>query len=195
MSAQSLQPHVYDDEAIRALEWLGRALMHSFARDVAAQDHLDLYSIYPELDSSGLRDETDLIDNLTHRLNRLHRAIRELAQLASDVGGELAEAAYGVQQLSETLQVEIGELFGEFGGLREEPSDLPDPAAGLTPREREIARLISRDGASNADLAQRLHISEKTVKTHVGNILRKLGVAQRAGIEAALQPVRPTRRD
>jgi len=187
MSAQSLQPRVYDDEAIRALEWLGRALMHSFARDAAAQDELDLYSIYPELDTSGVRDETDLIDELSSRVNKLHRAVRDLAQLATDVGGELAEAAHQVQQLSETLQIEIGDLFGEFGGqLRE--TDLPDLTAGLTAREREIAELIARESASNAELARRLHISERTVKTHVGNILRKLGVAQRAGIELVLNP-------
>lgn len=187
MSAQSLQPGVYDDEAIRALDWLGRALMHSFARDAAAQDELDLYSIYPELDTSGVRDETDLIDELSARVNKLHRAVRDLAQLASEIGGDLAETAHQVQQLSETLQVEIGDLFGQFGGsLRD--ADLPDPTAGLTSREREIAQLIAREGASNAELACRLHISERTVKTHVGNILRKLGVAQRAGIELVLNP-------
>jgi len=187
MSAQSLQPRVYDDEAIRALDWLARALMHSFARDAAAQDELDLYAIYPQLDTSGVRDETDLIDELSSRVNKLHRAIRDLAQLAAGVGGELARAAHDVQQLSETLQIEIGDLFGEFSG-QSGRADAPDPAAGLTAREREIASLIAQDGASNAELARRLHISEKTVKTHVGHVLRKLGVSQRAAIELVLNP-------
>jgi len=184
MSAQSLQPRVYDDEAIRALGWLGRALMHSFARDAAAQDELDLSTIYPELDTSQVRDETDLIDELSSRVNKLHRAVRDLAQLAAGAGGELAEAAQKVQQLSETLQIEIGDLFGEFGAPSR--ADIPDPAAGLTAREREIAQLIARDGASNTELARQLHISEKTVKTHVGHVLRKLGVSQRSGIELVL---------
>lgn len=185
MSAQSLHPHVYDDEAVRALEWLGRALMHSFARDTAAQDELDLYTIYPELDTSGVRDETDLIDAVSARVNRLHRQIRDLAQLASPLGGAVAEAAQALQQMSESTQVEIGDLFGEFADSRDQ-DDSPDPAAELTSREREIAELIARDGVSNADLARQLHISETTVKTHVGNVLRKLGVAQRAGIELVL---------
>lgn len=185
MSAQSLHPHVYDDEAVRALEWLGRALMHSFARDTAAQDKLDLYTIYPELDTSGVRDETDLIDAVSARVNRLHRQIRDLAQLTTPVGGAIAEAAQALQQLSEATQVEIGDLFGAFAEAQGQ-DDAPDPAAELTSREREIAELIARDGVSNADLARQLHISETTVKTHVGNVLRKLGVAQRAGIELVL---------
>ncbi|GAB3485814.1 response regulator transcription factor [Flexivirga lutea] len=187
MSAQSLQSHVYDDEAVRALEWLGRALMHSFARDTAAQDELELYTIYPELDTTGVRDQTDLIDEVSARVNRLHRRIRDLAELAASAGGEVAEAAQQLQQLSETTQVEIGDLFGALAD-KEADDDLADPAAELTAREREIAELIARDGVSNADLARQLHISEKTVKTHVGNVLRKLGVAQRAGIELVLSP-------
>lgn len=186
MSAQSLSPHVYDDEAVRALEWLGRALMHSFAQDTAEQDELDLYTIYPELDTSGVRDETDLIDAVSARVNLLHRRIRDLAELASPGGGAVAEAARSLQQLSETVQIEIGDLFGAFADPPPGQDDVPDPAAGLTSREREIAVLIARDGTSNADLARQLHISEKTVKTHVSNVLRKLGVAQRAGIELVL---------
>lgn len=193
MSAQSLHPHVYDDEAVRALEWLGRALMHSFARDTAAQDELDLYTIYPELDTSGVQDETDLIDAVSAHVNRLHRQIRDLAQLASPLGGAVAEAAQALQQLSEATQVEIGDLFGAFADAAQDDDDGVDPAAELTSREREIAELIARDGVSNADLARQLHISEKTVKTHVGNVLRKLGVAQRAGIELVLSP--PSRRN
>jgi DNA-binding NarL/FixJ family response regulator len=43
----------------------------------------------------------------------------------------------------------------------------------LTPREREILQLLA-DGMSNADVAQRLFISQETVKSHVRHILAKL---------------------
>ncbi|HSB85981.1 MAG TPA: helix-turn-helix transcriptional regulator, partial [Ilumatobacteraceae bacterium] len=50
---------------------------------------------------------------------------------------------------------------------------------GLTPRERHVLALVSR-GASNRQIAEELFISEKTASVHVSNIVRKLGVGNRA---------------
>jgi DNA-binding CsgD family transcriptional regulator len=49
----------------------------------------------------------------------------------------------------------------------------------LTPREKEILTLVSQ-GLRNRDIAQRLFISEVTVKAHLRNIMRKLGARSRA---------------
>jgi NarL family two-component system response regulator LiaR len=62
-----------------------------------------------------------------------------------------------------------------------------DPTDRLTPREREVLALIGR-GLPNKLIARELQISEKTVKTHVGHVLAKLGVTDRT--QAALQAVR-----
>ena len=59
--------------------------------------------------------------------------------------------------------------------------------ATLTEREREVLGHIA-DGRSNREIARSLHLSEKTVKTHVSNILMKLDVADRT--QAALWAVR-----
>jgi two-component system, NarL family, response regulator LiaR len=61
------------------------------------------------------------------------------------------------------------------------------PSDDLTRREREVLELIVR-GRSNKRIALELGIAEKTVKTHVGHMLAKLGVADRT--QAALLAVR-----
>jgi two-component system, NarL family, response regulator LiaR len=62
-----------------------------------------------------------------------------------------------------------------------------EPAEQLTPREREVLALIGR-GFANKRIALELGIAEKTVKTHVGNVLSKLGVTDRT--QAALYAAR-----
>lgn len=52
-------------------------------------------------------------------------------------------------------------------------------AERLTPREREILLLLTR-GISNAEIAQKLSVSKATVRSHVHNVLHKLGTATRA---------------
>lgn len=70
---------------------------------------------------------------------------------------------------------EVLEFMGLKGSTRGE-----DPAFGsLSPREREVLALIA-EGLGNAEIAERLSISEKTVRNHVSNLFDKLGVWTRA---------------
>ena len=57
------------------------------------------------------------------------------------------------------------------------------PAHGLSPREVEVLRLIAV-GRTNAQIAAKLHLSERTVHRHVSNILRKLDVQSRTAAVA-----------
>ncbi len=75
------------------------------------------------------------------------------------------------------------------GALLAQEQSVPSTGRGnaLTEREREVLTLIA-DGRSNREIARALVLSEKTVKTHVSNILMKLDVADRT--QAALWAVR-----
>ncbi|MEU6986191.1 response regulator transcription factor [Streptomyces sp. NPDC046324] len=72
-------------------------------------------------------------------------------------------------------------LIADFAATR--PAPRADRAAlrlnGLTPRETEVLELIAR-GLSNQEIAERLVLAEQTVKTHIGRVLAKLDLRDRA---------------
>ena len=89
---------------------------------------------------------------------------------------DLADAIQAVHQGKTQLHPDIAKkLMDQIAGPGVEPTTV---AGGLTAREREVLRLIAQ-GMSNREIAQALTISEKTVKTHVSNILGKLHLADR----------------
>ncbi|WP_186626810.1 response regulator transcription factor [Rhodococcus sp. BP22] len=69
----------------------------------------------------------------------------------------------------------IADVTKRRGSLRSQPAKL----AVLTPREREVLELIAQ-GLSNVEIAEALFVAEQTVKTHVGKVLGKLHLRDRA---------------
>jgi DNA-binding NarL/FixJ family response regulator len=69
-------------------------------------------------------------------------------------------------------------LIAHFAGQARTPARTPPGLAELTEREREVLSLVA-EGLSNAELAQALHVSLPTAKTHVSRILTKLGARDR----------------
>jgi DNA-binding NarL/FixJ family response regulator len=97
--------------------------------------------------------------------------------LTKDAGAdEIAKAIHAVHRgethLDPAVQARLVDAV--VGGLQ--PSELPDD---LTPREAEVLALIA-DGLSNAEIAERLVVSNATVKTHVNRIFMKIGARDRA---------------
>ena len=118
--------------------------------------------------------------------DKLFPALRAgaVAYLLKDVGpAELAEtiraAARGETRLNPDVTKRL--VAGLAGGAEKRPEDL------LTEREMDVLRCLAR-GRSNKEIGADLFISEKTVKTHVGSILDKLGLADRT--QAALYAVK-----
>jgi DNA-binding NarL/FixJ family response regulator len=69
-------------------------------------------------------------------------------------------------------------LIAEFAG-RAAPLARSDDVLAITPREREVLVLVAR-GRSNGEIADELHMSAATAKTHVSRLLAKLGARDRA---------------
>jgi DNA-binding CsgD family transcriptional regulator len=110
-----------------------------------------------------------LVDRTRSQLDRMRKMIVEVESSMEDLfhsGISLRREERGTVDLSARLPVVHLPAESRLNGL-------------LTPRELEVIELMAR-GASNADIAERLVISEGTVKSHVKHILRKLHSANRA---------------
>jgi two-component system nitrate/nitrite response regulator NarL len=111
-----------------------------------------------------------------------------------ELGEAIVRALAGRSSISSAMTAKLGAAFRLAAGTATTQSTAASsaapPAAGsagpldeLSPREREIARLIAQ-GQSNKHIARTLGIAETTVKIHVQHLLRKLGLESRVQVAA-----------
>jgi DNA-binding CsgD family transcriptional regulator/tetratricopeptide (TPR) repeat protein len=133
------------------------------------------------------RREAPLLWQIHGSLGRVYRLLKREQEASSAV----VAAREGIGSLAQTIDdPEVRERFVQsaLATLPKERPVSPRRAAaerfgGLTEREREVAALIAQ-GTSNREIADRLVVSERTVESHVANILFKLGFASRAQVAA-----------
>lgn len=136
------------------------------------------------------------------QLNNRDKAIeliRSTAQKAMPDGLVFAFASFSwlLQQLTDDLvEQEYSELYDSFQEIKERfglgwtklyndlsPEELP---ANLTEREREVA-LLAAGGLHNNEIAQKLFISESTVRTHLRTVFKKLAIDRRVKLAEKLK--------
>ena len=109
------------------------------------------------------------------------RRLHSRAEVFADADGSPLRMTGTVQDVTETR-----------APRRHQTAELRQFAHVLTPRQLEILALVG-EGLSNAEIAERLFLAETTVKWHVRQILRALGVANRAQAVARFLAARPRR--
>lgn len=182
----------------RGIEVVGEARNGREAIDLALQ-------LRPEIVLMDL--SMPVLDGLaaTRALSAQAPEIKVIVVTASDDDANLFEAIKSGAQGYIFKNLEADQFFPLLEGLtRGEPALTPKlaakllrefahpapaqqketPAEGLTAREREVLELLVTGVTSNRDLAERLVVSENTVRYHLRNILDKLHVQNRAQVIA-----------
>jgi DNA-binding NarL/FixJ family response regulator len=171
-------------EAAQSLEEWERVQVHPRPRDKLT--HLRVHALLskrdgPRLLESALHEAEELdfvLDALWTRIDLGTVLVETDRTRAKDV---LTIAAETAREIGARTEQQVAEkrlrALGVRTWRRGPGSEL------LTERERAVARLIAA-GASNPEIAQELFLSRKTVERHVSNLLKKVGVRNRAELAA-----------
>ncbi|MGA4850377.1 LuxR C-terminal-related transcriptional regulator [Streptomyces sp. G5(2025)] len=145
----------------------GRAIGRGLLLAVLEQDGVDRVHVGWRLDDTTLH--VTVRDDGPGALSYCSLGRRRVTERVEALGGRLDVDAVEGWGTTVTVSLPLG---------TKESAGTADPLAALGARELEVLGELAR-GRRNRDIAERLHISESTVKFHVANILSKLGVGSR----------------
>jgi two-component system nitrate/nitrite response regulator NarL len=181
------------DDAADGIEGIKRAKQHR--PDVVLLD-LDMPGLSGietlQLLKQDLPDSVVIMLTVSENIDELTRSLGEgacgylLKNIEADtLSSAIRRALRGEAVVADDMTAKL--VANLRAPMRGAPEHAPDTAGAprdtppLTPRERDIVRSLSR-GASNKDIARELDLAESTVKIHVRNVLRKLGLTSRVQI-------------
>jgi DNA-binding NarL/FixJ family response regulator len=184
---------MYLGGALTDIEWLGEAETLEAGLALVERAQPDLLLLDAFLGDESIADVlTKLRGKCSHCRLVVFAAYPDSKNLAlaasSGAAGYMLKTLPPDQMVAALREVLRGEkwfqpdlahqLYAEFARQPAEGSVAAALDVDLTPRQLEILRLIA-EGLRNAEIAERLTISEQTVKTHVARLLEKLGVSSR----------------
>jgi DNA-binding NarL/FixJ family response regulator len=142
-------------------------------------DLVVVYSASPAAPSAGCladirRESTAKVVLLTNDMDEAW--LRDACEQGADA---VVSVSVGTAALGSLIrQIALGAVYHPLQASTEAVSDTAATHTDLTARELEILRLVAA-GASNSRVAMELWVTEQTVKFHLSNTYRKLGVANR----------------
>ena len=159
----------------------------------------ELASFDGQLEGLTLLEQTREVEGVRSIVLSLHHEPRHIdAALAAGAVAYVIKTAHPDDLASAIRQAFDHSIYLSNSNVltRSSREAVEDDGPGLTRRELEILRLVA-EGHSNAQLARMLWVTEQTVKFHLSNVYRKLGVANRteasrwAQLNGLLEPTAP----
>jgi DNA-binding CsgD family transcriptional regulator len=179
-SMQSYTPHAFDDEAVRAFEWLCRTVVAVLRREHEDAENLRELDTPDDAEQGVGPTFADVVVGFSDRIEAIRDAL-EAVRVAVATGDGVLDQVAAVERLCTLVQQEM------FAVLTRPSVSALEPLSLLTSRERQVADLVGQR-LSNQEIAEALTISVPTVKTHVHNIMKKFRARQRAEVIALLHP-------
>ncbi|MFI5690836.1 LuxR C-terminal-related transcriptional regulator [Kribbella sp. NPDC051586] len=172
ISMQSYQPDSYDDNAVRAFEWLAEMVARVLNREVEDRDALRLLPAGADTPDALTSDH--VMEYLSNRIASLRTTAAEALE-----AGEMAEAVRvhleGLIRSAEQTQSELIEMMLDV-------DEGPERRFTALTRAQQGVALLLVEGYDNDQLATELGISLNTVKSHLSTILRKYEMDSRVQV-------------